>query len=172
MRVAVIGNSGSGKSTLARYLAMECGLPMLDLDTVAWEPGKVAVPRDPRLARQDVDSFCQQSPGWVAEGCYADLVEVALLHGAQLLFLNPGREVCLQNCQSRPWEPHKYASKEAQDEKLPFLLAWVEEYETRDGPLSLRGHTALFDSYAGPKLRLVERRSPAEVLRMLRDGMA
>ena len=64
MRVAVIGNSGSGKSTLARYVATELGLPLLDLDTVAWQPGKVAVPRDSVLALQDVDSFCQRSAGW------------------------------------------------------------------------------------------------------------
>ena len=45
MRVAVIGNSGSGKSTLAQQLAEAHALTALDLDTVAWEPGTIAVPR-------------------------------------------------------------------------------------------------------------------------------
>ena len=43
MRIAILGNSGSGKSTLANWLAESADLAVLDLDTVAWEPG----PPDP-----------------------------------------------------------------------------------------------------------------------------
>ncbi len=165
MKIVIMGNSGSGKSTLARYVATECGLPLLDLDTVAWQPGKVAVPRDSVLAQQDVDSFCQRSAGWVVEGCYADLVAVTLPYDPLLLFLDPGTEVCLRNCQSRPWESHKYASPLAQNEMLPLLLAWVAAYETREGPLSLRGHVALYEGYVGRKQRLREQRPASEILR-------
>ena len=49
MRIAILGNSGSGKSTLAAALAAAGGTPCLDLDTVAWEAGQVAVLRE-RLA--------------------------------------------------------------------------------------------------------------------------
>ncbi len=41
MRIAILGNSGSGKSTLARRLAAEAFAAVLDLDTVAWEPGEI-----------------------------------------------------------------------------------------------------------------------------------
>lgn len=58
---------------------------------------------------------------------------------------------------SRPWEPHKYKSKEKQDAKLDFLLAWVREYYTRDGDTSLVAHQALFDRYGGVKRKLVGR---------------
>lgn len=39
MRIAILGNSGSGKSTVARWLAEHSGAALLDLDSVAWEPG-------------------------------------------------------------------------------------------------------------------------------------
>ena len=53
-----------------------------------------------------------------------------------------------------PWEPHKYNSRHEQDEKLEFLLAWVREYYSREGDLSLVAHQALFDAYPGPKHKL------------------
>jgi hypothetical protein len=68
--------------------------------------------------------------------------------------LNPGLEACLANCRSRPWEPHKYASKEDQDANLQFLLSWVEEYYVRAGPMSLAAHRECFASYAGLKREL------------------
>jgi hypothetical protein len=124
---------------------------VLDLDTVAWEPGKVAVARPPELASADVRAFCNANASWVVEGCYAALVKVALEFAPRLVFLNPGEARCIANCRARPWEPHKYASKREQDERLSFLLSWVSEYYRRDGDLSLAGHRRCFDEYAGPK---------------------
>ncbi len=71
-----------------------------------------------------------------------------------LIFLNPGLEACLANCRSRPWEPHKYASKQEQDKNLQFLLSWVVDYYTRSGSLSLKAHMLCFQAYAGPKHEL------------------
>ena len=101
MRVALIGNSGSGKSTLSHQLAAAHALPMLDLDTVAWEPGKIAVARDPGAAAHDVHAFCSASDRWVVEGCYAGLVRTALSYSPVLLFLEPGVEACIANCRNR-----------------------------------------------------------------------
>ena len=157
MRIALIGNSGSGKSTLSRQLATAHALPMLDLDTVAWEPGKIAVARDPDAAARDVQAFCEASESWVVEGCYANLVRAALAYSPTLLFLEPGVEACLENCRSRPWEPHKYESRQVQDQHLEFLLAWVRDYYSRAGELSLAAHRALFDEYRGPKHMLIGR---------------
>ena len=78
----------------------------------------------------------------------------ALAYSPILLFIDPGVEACLANCRSRPWEPHKYASKDEQDEKLEFLLSWVRDYDSREGDLSLTAHQALFEGYRGLKLRL------------------
>ncbi len=65
--------------------------------------------------------------------------------------MNPGEEACLRNCLNRPWEPHKYASRAEQDERLAHLREWVSDYYRRDGDMSLRGHRAIFDAYDGPK---------------------
>jgi RimJ/RimL family protein N-acetyltransferase/adenylate kinase family enzyme len=159
MRIAIIGNSGSGKSVLARRLA-GARRPVLDLDRLAWEPGQVAVARDPAAAVADLEEFCRAHAAWVVEGCYATLVAAALRHGAELILLDPGLETCLRNCRNRPWEPHKYATREAQDGRLAFLLAWVRDYYLRDGDLSQRAHLALFERCAGPKRRLA---SPLEL---------
>jgi len=156
VRIAIVGNSGSGKSTLAGRLAGGTATPVLDLDTVAWEPGEIARPRSPSDAAADVRRFCESGEEWIVEGCYATLVEVALQYEPHLLFLDPGLEQCLANCRARPWEPHKYASKAEQDERLAFLLAWVADYYQRDGEMSHQGHLALFQSYAGPGQRLHE----------------
>lgn len=131
MRVAIVGNSGSGKTTLATRLARSCWADILDLDTVAWEPGQIAVARDPLAASGDVRAFCAARDRWIVEGCYGRLIEVSLSFRPQLLFLDPGEERCLANCRGRPWEPHKYASREEQDERLQYLLSWVREYYTR-----------------------------------------
>ena len=155
MRLAILGNSGSGKSTLARWAAGRMHAPCLDLDTVAWEPAQIAVARPTAAARADVVAFCEAHDNWVVEGCYASLIAATLPFGPRLLFLNPGRKQCLANCRARPWEPHKYVSSEAQEEKLALLLDWVGGYYTRDGELSLRAHRALFDAYSGTKLEVL-----------------
>jgi len=154
MRVAIVGNSGSGKSTLAGQIAAAHSIASLDLDTVAWEPGKIAVARPPEAAAADVTAFCATRDRWVVEGCYAALVGHAIAYSPLLLFIDPGMDACLERCRNRPWEPHKYASKAEQDAKLEFLLTWVRGYYTRDDDLSLSAHRTLFESYHGLKLRL------------------
>jgi len=166
MRIVLLGNSGSGKSTLAGRIAEAFQLPSLDLDTVAWVPGQVAVARDPAEARAAVGAFCSAHQGWVVEGCYGGLVQEALAFGPLLLFLDPGLEACLAHARSRPWEPHKYASRQAQDEKLAFLLDWIRSYDTREGELSRGAHEALFRAYPGPKHRLGQRPDEAFLARL------
>lgn len=157
MRIVILGNSGSGKSTLAREFAANRYLTALDLDTVAWERGKIAVPRNSRDAIADVHAFCNANEQWVIEGCYASLAHAALEWSPMLLFLDPGLDACLSNCRNRPWEPHKYPSRQEQDEKLAFLLAWVDQYYIRKDDHSLISHQALFDGYGGPKHKLTDR---------------
>jgi len=170
MRVAILGNSGSGKSTLARSLAARTGAPTLDLDALAWEPGQVAVPRDPARAAADVAAFCATHAAWIIEGCYAELIRATLPHGPTLVFLEPGVEVCLAHCRARPWEPHKYASKAEQDAKLAFLLDWVRAYYTREGDLSLAAHEALFAAYEGPRRKLTAPPDEACLADLARTG--
>lgn len=162
MRIAIIGNSGSGKSTLAAQFARMQGLPTLDLDTVVWEPNKIAVPREPQLALAQVRRFCATESHWVVEGCYAGLIHAALPRVTLFLFLEPGVAACIANCHSRPWEPHKFKSPEEQDRHFEQLLVWVRDYYRRNGDASLREHQALFHAFDGPKYKLTGRASARE----------
>ncbi|MDN4056687.1 hypothetical protein QPK31_00470 [Massilia sp. YIM B02769] len=151
MRVLIMGNSGSGKSYRAQALAAQHGLVHLDLDTIVWEPGRIAVPRAPEQVRAELLAFVEGNESWVAEGCYGDLVEAALPFCSALVFMHPGLEVCLANNRSRSWEPHKYASMEAQQSKLAFLLEWVAGYYERDDATSYARHRRIFNDFGGNK---------------------
>jgi hypothetical protein len=96
-------------------------------------------------------AFVRGTDAWIAEGCYGDLIETALPYCWELVFMNPGREVCLANNRRRPWEPHKYESMEAQQGKPAFPLEWVAGYYTRADAMSYACHRRLFDGYAGAK---------------------
>ena len=163
MRIVILGNAGSGKSTLAKSLARTQRMPWLDLDTLVWEPDQVAVQRPDELVFADLAQFCRESDDWVIDGCYGDLVEAVLRHRPMLIFLEPGQDVCVANCRTRPWEPHKYRSQREQDDHLEDLLGWVRSYYDLDGSMSLAGHRAVFDAYAGPK-RLVTRLTELQVM--------
>ncbi|HEX7034425.1 MAG TPA: hypothetical protein VF210_01545 [Pseudomonadales bacterium] len=88
---------------------------------------------------------------WVIEGCYGELLEATSKHCTELVFSNPGLEVCLENNRRRPWEPHKYASKEAQDRMLEYLQSWVAGYYERHDQWSYHAHRRIYDAFAGRK---------------------
>lgn len=156
MKLVVFGNSGSGKSTLARALAVRHGLAHLGLDSIVWEPGRIAVARAPAAVRADLDAFIAAHARWVVEGCYGELVSVAAAQAEELVFLNPGIDACLAHNRRRAWEPHKYASHAEQDSMLDALQAWVAAYTTREDAWSLRAHRALFDAHGGCKVELTD----------------
>jgi adenylate kinase family enzyme len=151
-RIVVFGNSGSGKTTLARRLTSQYGLAHLDLDSLAWDsPG---IRRSPTESAGAIRDFIDGNSEWVIEGCYSNLLEQVLPYASEVHFLNPGVEACIANCRARPWEPEKYSSKEAQDQKLELLLDWVREYEIRTDEYSLARHRELFRRFHGPKVEL------------------
>jgi adenylate kinase family enzyme len=152
-RIVLFGNAGSGKTTLARALSSQYGLAHLDLDSLAWDsPG---VRRSPSESTSAIRNFIAQNSGWVIEGCYGDLLEQVLPYASEVRFLNPGVETCIANCKARPWEPQKYPSRRAQDQKLEFLLDWVRKYESRTDEYSLLRHRELFEGFPGPKVELL-----------------
>ena len=155
-RIVIFGNSGSGKSTLAAALAREAGLEHLDLDTLAWDKASPTQRRSLIESRNELSCFVQGHNEWVIEGCYSDLLSLAISHCDKLIFLNPGIEACIRSCRSRPWEPHKYPSVEAQNQNLEMLIRWVREYETRDDEFSLRRHRQLFAQFDGEKVEYTD----------------
>jgi adenylate kinase family enzyme len=165
-RIVIFGNSGSGKSTLAKALAELYQVPHLDLDVIAWkadEPGVRAAHED---SLRELMSFIRASDSWIIEGCYSVLLGEAARYCTKMIFLNPGVEACVENCRRRPWEPHKYPSREAQDANLQMLLDWVREYESRGDEFSLSEHRKLFVAHEGKK---VEYRSNEEAFKRLTE---
>lgn len=160
-RVVIFGNSGSGKSTLARRLSAAAGVSHLDLDTCAWEPKTPPARRPPEESEREIAAFLEANGGWVVEGCYSSLLASPLSRCTLALFLNPGVDACIANASARPWEPHKYSSKEAQDRNLEMLRSWIRDYTVREDEYSLAAHRALFDGFTGHKIELLSREAIA-----------
>ncbi|MEM1411792.1 MAG: shikimate kinase [Pseudomonadota bacterium] len=153
-RLLLVGNSSSGKSTLASALAQSQGLAHLDLDTLAWQPTTPPERRPLEQSRTDIDRFLSANNRWVIEGCYADLLQLVAPASTGLLFLDLPISACLDNARKRPWEPHKYATPEAQEANLAMLLDWIAAYAERDDVCSRTAHQVLYDGYAGFKRRI------------------
>lgn len=160
-RVVIFGNSGSGKSTLAAEKAELLACTHLDLDTVAWDPNANTPTRRPLADSEKlIAPFLADNENWVVEGCYSDLLELVIPHCTEIVFLNPGIDICATNCRNRPWEPYKYGSPEEQDANLDMLLHWVEQYTQRTDEFSLQAHRRIFDGFSGVKREYTSNERP------------
>ena len=145
----MFGNSGSGKSRFSKRIGAAHAVPVLDLDRVVWT--KTVIYRTDREITDELARFTEANNSWIVEGCYGRWMEHLSPHATEIVFLNPGESVCLSRCIERPWESHKYASKEEQDANLSILLEWVREYYTRSDDMSYLAHRRLYDSFQGIK---------------------
>ncbi|MCB1701769.1 MAG: AAA family ATPase [Pseudomonadales bacterium] len=150
-RVLIFGNSGSGKSTLAKRLKQREGLEHLDLDALAWLPTRPPERMPISESEKAIRDFIAANDSWAIEGCYADLLELAVPEANELIFLNLSVERCIDNARSRPWEPHKYESREAQDANLDMLINWIAQYPDRTDTFSESAHRSIYDNFRGKK---------------------
>ena len=150
-RILIFGNSGSGKSTLAKSYAAKYGYSHLDLDCLAWQDTNPPSRKPIKQSARQIKAFIDLHSDWVIEGCYSDLLSLVLSDITKMIFLNPGTKVCVENCKSRPWEPHKYPTSKQQDENLDMLIKWIRNYSKRNDEFSLKAHTTLFDTFKGNK---------------------
>ena len=150
-KIVIFGNSGSGKSTLAKKLALEGKLAHLDLDTIAWKPESPPQRKPIPKSRKSIDDFLNANQNWVVEGSYSDLLELVIPSAEEVIYLNLPISACVANAKKRPWEPHKYASKKAQDANLNMLIAWISRYESRADTFSKAAHDKLFKTFQGNK---------------------
>jgi len=103
-------------------------------------------------SRQQIDAFLEEHDNWVIEGCYTDLLELAVHEASEAIFMDLSIEQCIANARNRPWEPHKYDSKEAQDANLEMLLGWIRDYRRRQDTFSYESHRQLYDAFPGKKV--------------------
>lgn len=123
----------------------------LDLDSLAWLPSQ-SPHRMPLLeSKVLIDEFTANNESWVIEGCYTDLLEILAEKATEAVFLNLPIRQCAQNAMNRPWEPHKYDSKETQDANLEMLLGWIAQYEQRKDVFSLAAHSKFYEDFSGTK---------------------
>lgn len=150
-KFVIFGNSGSGKSTLARQLASKNNLAHLDLDSIAWKP--VTPPERLSILEsgESINNFLSTNDNWVIEGCYSDLLALVIQQADEIVFLNLPINSCIENAKNRPWEPHKYKNKKAQDENLEMLLHWISQYTNRTDTFSQSAHDELFNKFSGKK---------------------
>lgn len=150
-KVVIFGNSSSGKSTLAKKICSAEALPHLDLDTLAWLPTTPPERKPLQESKAEILDFINLNTNWVIEGCYSDLLETAIPSSNEVIFMNIPIAQCIDNARNRPWEPHKYPSKEAQDSNLNMLINWIAQYSERTDMFSQVSHTHLYDTYLGKK---------------------
>ncbi len=153
-KIIIFGNSGSGKSSLAKKLVKQYQAAHLDLDTLAWLDTQPPQRAPLEQSQGAIKNFCEQNNRWIVEGCYADLLRLLKTQASKMIFINSPVKTCIDNSYSRPWEPHKYASKEQQDANLEMLIQWIKAYDTRDDEFSLKAHQQLFDDFSGIKIEL------------------
>ena len=150
-KILIFGNSGSGKSTLAKQLSTDEGLAHLDLDTIAWLPSIPPERESLSVSNEKIEQFVQENKKWVIEGCYSDLLNLASPFANEMIFLNLSVEKCIEHCRERPWEPHKYKTKQDQDKNLEMLIDWIRKYPVRTDEFSLLAHQKLFDEFKRKK---------------------
>ncbi len=150
-RVIIFGNSGSGKSTLAKKLVEKEKLAHLDLDTLAWLQTDSLERRPLIESKRRVDEFILANNSWVIEGCYIDLIALAASEANEAVFMNLNVDQCVENAKNRPWEPHKYESKETQDSNLTMLINWIRQYVERSDEFSFSSHMNFYKNFAGKK---------------------
>lgn len=120
LKIINIGNAGSGKSTLSGRLIARNPAPRLSLNEVAFHGGTER--RRLQDSIGDVKRFVAENESRIIEGCYSDIMEPILTVCEELIFLNPGVDVCVAHCRVRPCEPEKFGYKEEQDENLGNLI--------------------------------------------------
>jgi len=151
-KIIIFGNSSSGKSTLAKQYAERFSLTHLDLDSLAWQDTVPPQRRDLQDSVNELNNFLALNDNWVIEGVYADLLSSISYQATKMVFVNPDIETCIANSKNRPWEPHKYESKGAQDDNFQMLIGWIRQYPERNDEMSLNAHRKLFDEHPGDKI--------------------
>lgn len=155
MNILIFGNSGAGKSSLAKKLSQQLQCAHLDLDTLAWQQTTPVTRKPIEESFGLIDKFVQSNSDWIIEGCYTDLLTLVSDKSTEIIFLDIPINTCINNANNRPWESHKYSSKQVQDDNLPMLVNWISDYANRVDTFSYSAHKNFFNQYCGIKTKVV-----------------
>ena len=85
-RIVIFGNSGSGKSTLAKHYVAEYRLAHLDFDVLAWNDTNPPKRKSLKDSAVKIHKILNENQNWVIEGCYSDLLGLAIKKQMKLYF--------------------------------------------------------------------------------------
>jgi adenylate kinase family enzyme len=95
VRIVVVGTTGSGKTTLPKTLAVQLGLPRIEIDALNWEAGW----RD--LSRTDPNEFVRRvtlaiaGDAWVLDGAYGLVRDLVWRRATHLIWLDYDRSIIM-----------------------------------------------------------------------------
>lgn len=144
-RVVVLGRGGAGKSTLSRQLARLAGLPVIELDTLFWQPGPI--PADPARWAAAQHALASQDT-WIMDGDlgpYDHALPIRLARADTVIVLDLGFARCAWRTLARGREQAGY-------------WQWLATYRRRYLPDMLTAITA-----HAPQARVDILRSPRMV---------
>jgi adenylate kinase family enzyme len=134
-KILVIGSGGAGKSVLAARLGELLQIEVLHLDKFYWHPGWMETPKAEWL--KTVEELLKRD-AWIMDGNYSGTLDMRLEACDTVIFLDPGRMLCLWRVLKRIVmyrNGRRPDMAEGCREKfsLKFVL-WVWEYSRRTRP--------------------------------------
>ena len=170
-RVIVIGTSCCGKSTFSKQLARALKCPLIELDSLYWEPNWVERQADD--FRQEVESAVAVDC-WVVDGNYGTVRDVIWPRATSAIWLNYAFGTVLGRAFirtfRRSWSGEVLYSGNRESLARAFfsrdsILWWVISSFRR----RRRAYQELCETNRYPQLKWLEFRNPADAERFLRS---
>lgn len=137
-RIAVIGTTGSGKTTLAFRLARRMGIPHVELDSLHWDPGWTAAPREQFRARV---AHALGGDSWVTDGNYSAVRDIVWARADTVAWLDYALPVILTRVTGRTlrrvltrqvlWNQNRERFREAFFSRESIILWALTTYRRR-----------------------------------------
>jgi hypothetical protein len=138
-------------------LAALSHIPAIDLDSLHWE--RDGHKRNEETAKRLVGEAAA-APSWIIEGVFGWLAEIAIPRATALVWLDLPWSVCREGLLAR-------GQRGGSEANFADLIAWSAAYWDRKTSSSFEGHSRLFESFPGIKLRLRDRGEVRQLLALL-----